>query len=153
MEKQQNLFTPEEFKKNFVKNPKAKKEKKEEKIQLLVCDYLRANYPDVIWFCDLSSGLKLPIWIAALNARMRSSRGLPDLYIAKPKVDNKGLAFCGLFIELKRDEVRLKNGNLASSDHIKEQMAIGEKLRQMGYKFEFACGYTEAINIITEYLG
>ena len=151
----QSLFTAEEYKANFKVN---KKGKKEEKVQLQVCDYLRNTYPDLIWFCDLASGLKLPIWIAAKNKQMRSSRGLPDLFIAKPVSFNNEsgtallLPFSGLFIELKKDGIRLKNGNLPTNEHHAEQEAILVKLRALGYRAEFACGYEEAVKLINEYL-
>lgn len=155
--KEQSLFSPEEYKANFKKN---KAGKAEENIQIEVCNYIRNTYPGVIFFCDLASGMKLPIWIASRNAKMRSSRGLPDLFIAKSSyagpAHTPGLAtlFYGLFIELKKDSVtiRLKNGELTSNEHIREQEAILQKLRGQGYRAEFACGYQEAVNLIDEYL-
>lgn len=161
---QNNLFTPEEYKRNFAKNKKAKKE---EKVQVLVCDYIRAKYPDVIFQCDLASGLKLPIWISAAHKKMRSSRGMPDLFIAKPKhiyhgypipigEDDNCIAktFNGLFIELKRDGVKIfkRDGELVADEHIREQAAILERLRNNGYAAEFACGFEQAIKIIDQYL-
>jgi ribosomal protein S4 len=154
MKKQQDLFSTEEYKKTFVKNKKVK----EESIQLQVCDYLRKNYPNVIFTCDLASGLKLPIWIAAKHKKMRSSRGLPDLFIAHVRLKLKSMGdsehehVTGLFIELKKDSARLKNGGIAKSDHHDEQEAILSRLRQQGYRAEFACGYEEAVKLIDEYL-
>lgn len=170
-----NIFSPEEFqeylKDKVKKTTGAKRKNKEESIQLQVCEYLRKNYPNVIWFCDLASGMKLPIWIAAKHKKMRSSKGLPDLYIAKSseievpftsrhsspssQLFTKGISKIrkyGLFIELKKNEVRLKNGQIAKSDHHAEQEAILKKLRDLNYKAEFACGYDEAVKIIDDYL-
>jgi hypothetical protein len=149
-----NLFTPEEYKENFKKN---KKGKKEERVQLQICKYIKLKYPHVIFFCDLASGMRLPIWMGALHKQMRSSRGLPDLFIAYPKhvtVGNETFTFHGLFIELKREgvTVKLRNGELPADEHIREQAAILEKLRRLGYGSAFACGYNEAIKIIDEYL-
>lgn len=139
-----SLFTADEFR----KISKKKSGKHEEKIQLAVCDYIRNQYPGVIFFCDLASGMKLPIWIASRNARMRSSRGLPDLFIA-----HRGLGGPGMFIELKKDGTRLKNGDMPKSDHIKEQAEILHQLRTIGFRAEFACGYDEAVKLIDKYLG
>lgn len=149
--KQQSIFTAEEYKANFKKN---KNGKKEESIQLQVCDFLRNTYPDLIWFCDLASGMKLPIWIAAKNALMRSSRGLPDLYIACPSKVGGAQKF-GLFLELKKEGVvtKLNNGNLPANEHIREQADILEQLKSFGYEAKFASGYTEAVEIIKNYLG
>lgn len=157
MDKQelQSLFTAEEYKANFKVN---KKGKKEEAVQLQVCEYLRNVYPNTIFMCDLASGMRLPIWIAAKNKLMRSSRGLPDLFIAKPylcKANSNHVMdgpYSGLFIELKKDGIRLKNGNLPTNEHHAEQEAILVKLRALGYRAEFACGYEEAIKLIDEYL-
>lgn len=145
-----NLFTPEEFKENFKKNTKVK----ESKIQVEVCEYLKDNYPDVIFQCDLASGMNLGKHIGGMNARLRSSRGLPDLFIAKTKHLNNTIWWSGLFIELKRDgsSPYLKNGKLSSNPHVKEQAAILKRLEEQGYKAVFATGAKEAIEIIDEYL-
>jgi hypothetical protein len=139
-----SLFTPEEYKESFKKN---KKSKAEEAIQLEVCAYIKAMYPNVIFMCDLSSGMKLPIWLAARNAKMRSSRGLPDLFIA----ESRG-GYSGVFLELKKDGIRLKNGDMPSSEHIKEQEEILHNLRMRRYAAEFACGFDEAKVLIDSYL-
>ena len=181
MSKEQSLFTAEEYKANFKKN---KKSKQEEKIQIQVCEFLKNTYPDLIWFCDLSSGAKLPQWIAAINKKMRSSRGLPDLFIAcparvkssyvsrhaiGPALFEKGeieIWKHGLFIEIKKDGIRLKDGSIPPKwqtekvngftvkyDHHAEQEAILKRLRELNYVAEFGVGYTEAVEIIKNYLG
>jgi hypothetical protein len=170
---EQSLFTPEEFRK--LKPVKGgKRQKREEKEQLKVCDYLGNNYPGVIWFCDLASGLYLPPWIAAMNKKMRSSRALPDIFIAHPKAGKKTLSgkdlvisrpYNGLFIEQKKDGIRRKDGSIPPAwkteiiggvkikyDHHAEQEEILKRLRIQGYKAEFCCGYTEAIKLIDDYL-
>jgi len=147
-----NLFTPEEFKKTFKKNTKIK----EANIQVSVCKHLKDNYPDVIFQCDLASGMNLGKHIGGMNARLRSSRGLPDLFIAKPMMDKyiDKLGYNGLFIELKRDgkSPYLKDGSLSSNEHVQEQYAILKRLEEQGYKAVFAVGAEEAIKIIDEYL-
>lgn len=141
-----SLFTVEEYKKSF-------KSAKEEQIQMAVCEYLRNNYPNVIWFCDVASGLKLPIWIATKHSKMRSSRGLPDLFIAHTKpMKYEDDSYGGLFIELKKDGIRLKNGSMPKTEHIREQEAILDRLRLLGYKCEFGVGYDECVKLIDDYL-
>lgn len=153
MGQQQTLFGIDELK----KMTKKKSKKAEENVQIEVCNYLRAKYPDVIFQCDLASGMKLPIHIAARHKKMRSSRGMPDLFIAKQKSYFGGFTRIesGLFIELKRSGVKIfkKDGELVADEHIREQAAILERLRSNGYKAEFACGFEEAVKIIDEYLG
>jgi hypothetical protein len=174
---QQNIFSPKEFKEKYVKAPLAIRTKKEEKLQIAVCAYLRKAYPDVIWFCDVASGLKLPIWLGSLHSKMRSSRGLPDLFIAHACVDNETIdpemkclpsgcilfekgsvrpkIYSGLFIELKAssaDPVILKSGKLSGNKHIQEQNAIHERLRSQGYRAQFCQGFEETKKVIDEYL-
>ena len=131
-----------------------KKNKAEERLQLKVCNYLKQNYPDVIFFCDVASGLHLPIWIASLHSKMRSSKGLPDLFIAEPIFGKHegDESFSGLFIELKKEGLRLKNGGLPKTEHISEQCVIIQRLRESGYKAEFGVGYDECKKLIDDYL-
>lgn len=155
----QSIFSAEEFKK--LKPVKGgKRQKSEEKMQLRVCAYLKKHYPNTIFMCDIGSGMNLGKKIGGMNTRLRSSRGLPDLYIAHPKftLPIKGFKvvaeiYHGLFIELKTEFCRLKNGNIARTPHHIEQEAILTRLRALNYKAEFCCGYEEAIKIIDEYLG
>jgi hypothetical protein len=163
---EQSLFSPEEFKK--LKPAKGgKRQKREEKVQLQVCSYLKAKYPHVIFQCDLASGMNLGKRVGGMNTRLRSSRGMPDLFIAQPIYntvcyENKdtgakswrqdGITYAGLFIELKMEGARLKNGNISSSDHHREQQAVLDRLRAQGFKAEFAAGYEEAIKLIDDYL-
>lgn len=72
----------------------------------------------------------------------------------------------GLFIELKKDNENIfaqrnlndpdkisLDGKVYADKHIKEQADVLYKLRQAGYCAEFAVGFDEAIDIITDYLG
>lgn len=140
----------------FTKKQRGKSKKKEEKVQIAICKYLRDDYPNIIFTCDLASGMKLPIRIATKNKAMRSSRGLPDLFIAHVRwqdgTASNEVEYCGLFLEIKQESVRLKSGGIASSPHHTEQEAILKQLREQGYKAEFACGLEEAKKLIDEYL-
>ncbi len=120
--------------------------KTEEKLQIAVCKYLKLQYPDVIFTAE-SSGLKLTIGQAVIAKQLRSNKGLPDLMIFEP---NK--YYHGLFIELKKEGTRLKNGNMPNTEHIREQGEILTKLRTLGYCATFACGFDEAKEIIDNYL-
>jgi len=142
---EQTLFSAEEFKKMGSK--KRKKNQGESKLQVSICEYIKTKYPHVIFTCDLASGMKLPIHVAARNKKMRSSRGIPDLFIAHPSN-----GYSGLWIELKVESARLKNGGIAKSDHHDEQMSIIDKLNSLGFKAVFACGRYEAEAFIDGYL-
>ena len=101
--------------------------KAEEQIQLAIVNYIRYQYPDVLFRSD-AAGFKLSVGQAkkmkALNGGIRA---WPDLFIAKPKLrqTKDGLpAFThGLFIELKKDGTKIlkKDGSYVADKHIREQ--------------------------------
>ena len=136
--------------------------KKEEEIHLRVCDYLRKNYPDVLFRTDFSSGMKMSPGQAAKHKKFQKSRAWPDLFIAESGVvefKEDGLIAHlrknGMFLELKAEGTRLykKDGTLRKNKHIEEQSEMLDKLNESGYYARFAVGYDEAIQIITDYLG
>lgn len=148
-------------------------------LQVKVADYLRLQYPNVIFHSDYGSGIKLTMAQAVRQKRQNGGRrAWPDMFIAEPKAGTlrfgpfaavynsdgsikslrqdvtapETIRF-GLFIELKKEGTRLlkKNGNYAS-EHIQEQAELLKKLRERGYVAEFACGFDEAKTIIDRYL-
>jgi hypothetical protein len=161
---QNTLFSGKETKRVVIPGLKLPKKKKEEKVQIKVCNYLHKAYPKAIFTCDLSSGMKLPIHIAAKNKQMRSSRGLPDLFIAYPKVEHYDVdeagnggsfkVFYGLWIELKSEDTVIwnKDGTMRKGDHLEEQKAVLDHLEKRGYRAVFACGYSEAKKIIDQHM-
>ncbi|MDO4902356.1 MAG: hypothetical protein Q4A21_02235 [bacterium] len=123
--------------------------KPEEILHLRICDYLRRNYPDVIFRTDFSSGMKMTPGQAAKHKKFQSSRAYPDLFIAEPKRSKSGL-----FLEIKATNIYRKDGvTLLKNEHIEEQAKMLEKLRNKGYSASFACGFDEAIMLIHAYLG
>ena len=138
--------------------------KKEEFLHLKVCDYLRKNYPDVLFRTDFSSGMKMTPGQAAKHKKFQKSRAWPDLFIAKQEQDvfrdsysgEKYYKFYGgLFLELKAEGTKLykKNGEMVANKHYREQAEMLKKLRSNRYAADFAVGYDQAIQIITDYLG
>lgn len=117
----------------------------EQSIHAQVCAYLKAQYPHVI-FTSEASGLRLTIGQAKKMKALRSSSGLPDLWIMEPQ----GM-YHGLFIELKAEGILKKNGQY-KSDHIQEQAIILEKLRLKGYAARLVVGFEEAKRIIDTYM-
>ena len=137
-------------------------------LQVQVADYLRLQYPDVMFHSDFGSGIKLTMGQAIKQKRQNGGRrAWPDMLIAEPIVRDsetgqfyKGnyyptkQVYNGLFIELKRPGTRIykKDGTLVADQHIREQFDVLEQLRKRGYMAEFACGFDEAKRIIDEYL-
>ncbi len=131
---------------------------KEEVIQQQVADYLRLQYPKVLFHSDFGSGIKLTMGQAVKQKRLNGGRrAWPDMFIAEPMprcIDGSwDYEWNGLFIELKKEGTRLKkkNGKWAS-EHIAEQAIMLEKLRARGYRAEFARGFEEAKGLIDDYL-
>ena len=123
--------------------------KAEEKIQISLSNYIRMQYPKVIFTFD-ASGLKLPMGFAVKAKRMRSGRGMPDMMIFAAK-----WSYHGLFIEIKTKEsdVYLKDGTTFKADeHIKEQQAMIERLDELGYFATFGFGFDGCKAIIDWYL-
>lgn len=148
----------------------------EAQLQIQVADYLRLQYPDVLFHSDFGSGVKLSPHQAAIQKRQNGGRrAWADMFIAKaaarpyittnpPKFTGKHpnclnpnagrLEFYGLFLELKKEGTRLKkkNGDWATP-HLQKQAQMLDLLRKQGYCAEFAIGFDEAKRIIDEYLG
>lgn len=132
----------------------------ESKIQEQVATFLRIHYPDVIFHSDFGSGIKLTPGQAMKQKRLNGGqKAYPDMFIAEPiyEFDEKnkitGCKYKGLFLELKRDGVRIHkiNGEWAN-DHIAEQAKVLARLNKKGYVARFAVGYDMAIDIIEKYL-
>ena len=121
--------------------------KKEESTQMQVCQFLKMQYPDLIFTCDLASGMKLTIGQAVKAKKMRSSRGLPDLMIFKPNKHYKGL-----FLEFKSVTPFKKDGTLKKDEHLKEQSEIHRRLEEEGYLAEFTVEFYHTIELINCYL-
>jgi hypothetical protein len=132
---------------------------KEHDIYKMIADYLRYQYPTVIYRFDLAADLKLTMGQASKHKRLQRYRGYPDLFIAAPVVSrerasNTDRFWCGLYLEIKKDGVRIfkQDGTLVSDEHIREQFDMLADLRQRGYAAEFAIGFEGAKKLIDDYM-
>lgn len=128
----------------------------EHEIYMLIAHYLTAYYPNTIYRFDLAADMKLTPGQARRHKLLHPRRGYPDLFIAKPKTVRKMSGesrYHGLFLEIKKAGTRMKkkDGSWASL-HLEEQAWMLEKLREAGYRAEFAVGLDEAYRIIDEYM-
>lgn len=132
--------------------------KGEAQVHQMVCDYLRLQYPEVIFRTDYGAGLKLTMGQAARQKRLQSDRAYPDLFIAEKSLfySNEGKVeeYAGMFIEIKNEGVKThkKDGTLVSNPHIIEQARMLERLQAKGYFASFASGFDECKRLIDEYL-
>lgn len=130
----------------------------ESELQQKVADYLRLQYPNVMFHSDYGSGVKLTARQAAIQKRQNGfRRGWPDLFIAQPVprcIDgNWNYEYYGLFIELKKDGTRIrKKDKTWATDHIAEQAKVLAELADKGYMAGFAVGWEDAKEMIDDYL-
>lgn len=145
----------------------------ETNLQAQIAGYLRLQYPDVMFHSDFGSGIKLTIGQAKVQKRQNGGRrAWPDMFISEPAprcIDGSWkYEWHGLYLEVKKDGTKLKREKdckkILKGDtklrkagdwwdlHIEEQAGMLEKLREKGYKAEFAVGFEEAKNIIDQYL-
>lgn len=133
--------------------------KAEEQIQLALVQYIRYQYPDILFRSD-AAGFKLSVGQAkkmkALNGGIRA---WPDLFIAKPKLqqskDGLPIYTHGLFLEIKKEGTKIlkKDGSYVADKHIREQAKMLQALERRGYRAMFAVGFEQAKQIIDEYIG
>lgn len=132
---------------------------KESTLQCHVADYLRLQYPNVLFHSDFGSGLKLTPGQAMRQKRLQGGRrAWPDMFIAEPRtviVGKDKYHYAGLFLELKREGTRIlkKDGTLVADAHIREQHALLQQLERRGYMARFGVGFDGCKSIIDEYLG
>lgn len=117
-------------------------------IHALICNYLRTNYPDVIFTSDLS-GVRLGMNLAKKVKPLKSGRGIPDLIIFQPAG-----AYHGLLIEIKTEQAKVlkRDGTLRKDDHLAEQMQTITRLRNLGYAAFFVRGFEAGRTLIESYM-
>jgi hypothetical protein len=123
----------------------------EKSLHRAVCDYIRLQYPGVLFNSDLAGATKLTMGQAVAMKSLRSGRGWPDIFIAEP---GQRFKYHGLFIELKTEGTKLfkRDKMTPATPHILEQMEMQLELQERGYKCSFAIGFDEAKVIIDEYM-
>lgn len=120
--------------------------KKEESLHVAVCKYIKLQFPNLI-FSSENGGIRLTMGQAVKAKSLRSETKLPDLWIMEPRG-----GYHGLFIELKKDPVWLKDGSLSKDKHIQAQAAILDRLKNKGYYAVFGCGLQATMHLIDLYM-
>ena len=115
-----------------------------------IAQYLRLQYPNVIFHFDLA-GLNLSRAQAGMTKAIQGGKGWPDLFIAEP---GQKFKYHGLFLEIKTEDTKLLNKMRSgyATQHLFDQAMFIDRLQKKGYKAEFACGFDEAKTIIDNYL-
>lgn len=128
-------------------------------LQAKVADYIRLQYPSVIFHSDFGSGIKLTMGQAIKQKRLNGGRrSWPDMFIAETVIvkrkDGAYEGLSGLFVELKREGTRIfkKDGKLVADEHIREQFDMLMDLRARGYAAEFGIGFDATKKLIDSYM-
>ena len=121
-------------------------------LQLVLCNYIKMQYPDVIFRSDLG-GIRLTPGLARKAKSLQQGRGFPDLFIPEPRRDFTGLPFYGFFLEIKVKGIYKKDGVSFVSEHVEEQARMLELLREKGYWARFGIGFDKCKEMIDNYLG
>lgn len=121
----------------------------EEQEQIALCNYMRLQYPDVIFNSD-HSGIRVGQGLANKVKALHSKNGIPDLSIDEPRG-----GYFGLKIELKAtgNSPFRKSGRLRDNDHLRNQWKMLMQLELKGYCAGFCVGFDEAKEFIDWYMG
>lgn len=113
-----------------------------------VVDYIKYQYPKVLFRTDFAAGIKMTIGQAVKHKKIQKCKSWPDIFIAAPRGN-----YAGLFIELKTDvyQVITKKGDIKKG-HIQHQLDVLEQLYTEGYAATFAYGFDMAKRVIDNYL-
>lgn len=129
--------------------PTKKKKSREKKIHVTISEYIKLQYPGVIFFSD-ASGVRLTMGQSITLKRMRAADcKIPDMIILEPRGP-----YAGLLLEIKddKDSPYLKDGTLSKSQHIQEQAETLDRLKHKGYATFFAVGVENGKQIIDNYM-
>ena len=127
--------------------------KPEESVHRQVVQYLRLQYPNVLFRTD-GGGLFLTKTQAGVYKSLNKTSGWPDLFIAK--ANGK---YHGLFIELKKDNTSIylkrgeNKGSIVANQHIQNQALVLKQLESLGYCARFGIGFNHTKAIIDAYMG
>ena len=123
---------------------------REYELQKSLCQYLEAQYKDVLFVSDTIGNIKLTMGQAVRNkAIQKQGFKTPDLLILEPNS-----RYSGLFIEIKNtfDDVFTKREKKLKNDHVKAQYESILRLREKGYFACFGIGLDDCIDIIDNYM-
>lgn len=112
-----------------------------------VVDYLKYQYPKVLFRTDFAAGIKMTIGQAVKHKKLQKCDKWPDIFIAKPDGVHSGL-----FLELKKDANLFNKKMQYKTLHLRQQAEVLDLLNRSGYLAFFACGFDDAKNKIDRYL-
>lgn len=114
-----------------------------------VCNWLSTFHPNIIFFSS-GDGLKLHPKTAIDFSKLKSCRGIPDIFIPEPNKNHSGI-----FIEMKNIGISIyqkRDTKKFTSRTIEQQNITMKRLEKKGYFCCFAIGSDAAIDVIEKYL-
>lgn len=115
----------------------------------MICDYIRLQYPSVLFLSDTVASVKLTMMQGARNkAIQKPGFKTPDLIILEPRG-----GYSGLLIELKVETPFKKDGTLKKDEHLEGQMKSINDLKKKGYYASFSWGFEMTKTMIDNYMG
>lgn len=126
-----------------------RKAQPEFELQKQIAQYLRLQYPKVMFLSDVKAAVKLTIQQAV---RLRSVQANNDFACPDLMIFAMRKGYGGLFLELKVKSPFLKSGLLSSDAHIQRQGETIDRLRLNGYAAEFVWSFGQAKVTIDGYL-
>jgi hypothetical protein len=135
---------------------RARKKKKyrdkidENDVQTSIITWLKKNYPEVLFKCDGTTGMKMSIGMAMKQKRLGGIvKDFPDFSLYK-----KSGNYAALFLELKRPGIQIykEDGTYYKNEHHINQSSTLQKLITEGYASSFGIGFEHSTKLITAYL-
>ncbi len=124
------------------------KNQPEYQLQKQVCEYLRMQYPKVLFLSDTVAAVKLTIPQQVRNkAIQKQGFKCPDLLIFQPTK-----YFHGLFIELKVKSPFKLNGEILKDEHLIAQNETIQELKKLGYCAKFEWDFNRIKGLIDNYM-
>lgn len=154
-----SILSTQTYSSTAIEQPKARKNA-EYTLQVACINYMKAQFPNVLFLSDTVANVKLTSMQAARNkAIQKPGFATPDIVIFQPTDQ-----FHGLFIELKAENPYTKQGELKkmfklnaknpalSYDHLERQHNSMVKLANNGYKCYFCWSTLGFIEILSNYI-
>lgn len=125
-------------------NPFDKYLTKEQYEHVALCNWLKIQYPKLLWWHTPNEGRKTP-FERYLSSKMGTKKGVSDFLI----IEKKG-GFDGLVIELKAVGINVFKKN--KTCYYPEQEQFLKDMAQRNYYTCFCIGFDEAKSVITNYM-
>jgi predicted glycosyltransferase len=126
------------------------KQNPEYHIQAAFVREMELRQPRIMVFSDTAAHIGKTMFQQMRANKLQStiSKAWPDVFVAQPTPQ-----YAGLFLEFKSETPYLKDGKtLKKNDHIRDQEACMQRLRERGYAARFVWSKEQAIEVFYRYI-